>query len=787
MQGPRAGKVGAVFAFVVIVVLVGLAYLPLFFGQVLYQRDISRQIYPERTFLHSSFVQADSPLWNPLIGLGLSTLANPLNQIFYPPNSMLLAAHSPRQTSFFLFVHILLGAAGMMALARRLTKNAVIPALVAGLAWGLSGVTTSEVTAGLRLIAGAYLPWCAVGMLHLSRVIHEAESRRVCVGAAAGAAIPFGLCFLTGEVFFPFLTAAFALGVVVGDTLQGRGTGTAPSVRSWGWRFILGFGASAILAATLAAIVLLPLKRAVQATDRTVPLLRETAEVGSFHPWRLAEMIAPGAMGDPYAAYPAGSWVGEPGLGDRPLLYGCYLGSSVLLLALMAFGRGRRLASMLGVVAVLALFVAFGRHTGVHALVRTLIPPLAYMRGPEKYLSVFVACMSLLAGLGTARLLESSSRHLWLRGLLVASALVALALVASWLPPGMVQQIRSSAMAGLAVALAATAVAWLASRSARLAGSLLIGVVLVDLARSVFVLQNFGPTELLAAKPDAATAVLADAHLHGTLAPPRVYRSEVVDAAIEAAAPPTSVAQVQRNLVGTLIDNHAGSFGIATVPGYDAALPTTLSSLWQSGRAAGLDLFRLTGVEYVIFPGSMAASPGLRSMMDPMPGGRLFRVDGVLPRVYLAQAAAVLPDFLARRAVFAPDVIAGKQVILAPTPVSPASVVIGEPVAKEKGDCRLTAFAHARIEAECQTTTPALAIFLEQFDQGWSARVDGQSTAVLRANLTMRAVPLQAGRHQIVLSFSPPGLRTGVAISMVSLLAIALALLFGRRRRQWVV
>jgi hypothetical protein len=342
-------------------------------------------------------------------------------------------------------------------------------------------------------------------------------------------------------------------------------------------------------------------------------------------------------------------------------------------------------------------------------------------------------------------------------------------------------------MVGLVVALAATAVAWLASRSVRAAGLLLIGVVWGDLAPSVFALQNFGPAELLAAKPDAAIAVLADAHLHGTLAPPRVYRSEVVDSAIEAVAPPTSVEQVQRNLVGTLIDNHAGSFGIATVPGYDAALPATLSSLWRSGRATGLDLFRLTGVEYVIFPSSIVDRPGLRAMMDPVPGGRLFHVDGVLPRVYLAQAGAVLPDFLARRAVFAPDVIAGKQVILAPTPVSPASVAIGESVAKEQGACRLTAFAHARIEAECQTATPALAIFLEQFDQGWSASVDGQSTAVLRANLTMRAVPLQAGHHQIVLSFSPPGLRTGVAISMVSLLAIALALLFGQRRRPWVV
>jgi hypothetical protein len=785
MEGPRAGKVGAIVAFLALVFLVGLVYLPLLLGQVLYQRDISRWVYPEHAFLSSSFARSDSPLWNPLIGLGLSTLANPLNQMFYPPNILLLALHSPWVTSFFFFAHILFGATGMLVLVRRLSKGSAIPALVAALAWGLSAYTTSEVTAGLLLIASAYIPWCALGVLGLSRTICEAGTWRACIGAAGRAAIPFGLCFLTGEIFFVFFAATFAFGVAIGDRLQ-RGMAKPASLCAWAWRLMLGFCSAVVLASALAAVMLLPVKHAAQASDRATPLARETAEVGSFHPWRLAEMIAPGAMGDPYAAYPAGSWVGERELGDRPLLYGCYLGSSVLLLALMAFGRGRRLANTLGVVAVLALLVALGRHTGVHALVRVLIPPLAYMRGPEKYLSVLVACVSLLAGLGAARLLESSSRNLWLRGLLVAAALMALALGASWFPLEMVQQIQSSAMAGLAVALAATAVVWLASRSARLAGLLLIGVVWVDLAPSIFALQNFGPADLLAAKPNAATAVLADTHLHGTLAPPRVYRSEVVDAAIEAVAPPTSVAQVQRNLVGTLIDNHAGSFGIATVPGYDAALPATLSSLWRSGRAAGLDLFRLTGVEYVIFPSSIEDRPGLRAMMDPVLGGRLFYVDGVLPRVYLAQAAAVLPDFLAQRSVFAPEVLAGKQVILAPTPVSPASVAIGEPVAKDQGACRLIVFAHARIEAECQTTTPALAIFLEQFDQGWSARVDGQSTAVLRANLTMRAVPLQAGHHQIVLSFSPPGLRIGLAISIASLLVIVFALLFGRRRRPQV-
>jgi hypothetical protein len=781
MESPRAARLAPILVLVGLVGLVGLAYAPLFLGQILYQRDISRQIYPERDFLSASLRQGDSPLWNPLIGLGLSTLANPLNQIFYPPNVLLLAGHSPRSTSFFLFAHILLGAAGMMALVRRLTKNTAIPALVAGLAWCLSGYTTSEVTAGLRLIAGAYIPWCAVGLLNLSRIIRDGCSRRACAAAAAGAAIPFGLCFLTGEVFFPLLATAFAASVAIGDTLEERDQVATTRMGPWSWRLGLGGAVAAVLAAGLSAAVLLPLKHTVQVTARTAPLARNIAEVGSFHPWRLAEMIAPGAMGDPYTTYVAGPWVGEPGLGQRPLLYGCYLGSSVLVLALMAFGRKRRLAGVLGVLAALALLVALGKHLGVHAVIRRILPPLAYMRGPEKYLSLVVACLSLLAGLGSARLIADKQCP-WQRGLAVVAVLIALALGAAWFPLVMVGQVQASALVGVAFALAAVATAWMVIRSTRFAGTLLVGVVWGDLLLAVIGLLNFGSTELLAAKPDAATVVLADAAARGAIAPPRVYRSERCDAAIEEAATPTTVAQVQGNLVRTLIDNHAGSFGIATVPGYDAAMPATLSALWLGGRAVGLDLLRLTGVEYAILPSGSAEIPGLHPLMDPAPGARLFYVVDVLPRVYLAQASAVLPDDLAQRAVFSPQVLTGTHVILAPFPVLPASVPVGAPAMRDGGGCRLTAFAHARIEAECMTVAPALAVFLEQFDTGWSATVDGQAATLLRANLAMRAVPLPTGRHTVVLSFSPPGLRPGLAISVASLFVIACALFCGRRR-----
>jgi hypothetical protein len=764
-----------VWPFLLLALLVGMAYLPLFSGQVLYQRDVVRHLYPEQAFLHESYRTGDSSLWNPMVGLGISTLANPLNEVFYPPSALVMVAHSPRATSFFLFFHLVLGGLGIMVLLRRLAKVPVSAALVAGLAWCLSGCTTSEVIAGVLLVAGAYLPWCGLGFVHLARLVRGAAPLRQRLTGVAWAALPLGLCFATGEVFCTVLASGFAICVALGDAWATPAQ--QPPRRHRAAQVALGFCAAVGLAAALASVVLYPAQQAAQGTDRTSALPRQVAEVGSLHPWRVVELLAQGAMGDPYTSYPAGPWVGEPGLGDRPLLYGVYAGCGVLALALLALGRRRRLAAVLAATAGFFLLVSFGRHLGLHGVLRVLVPPLAFMRGPEKYLAIVTASVSLLAGLGCARILEDHPGPLWRRSLLVPLCLATLALAAGLFPRPMVESVRLAAVYTLGVGLAAVALAWLAGRAPRWAGPLLVGLVLVDLTRGVFALQNFVAPEQLGAPPAAARAVLQDARARGRLAPPRVYRPPAVDPAIASAKPPTSLAEVQRNLVGTLIDNHAGSFGIGSLPGYDAALPTTLSSLWQVGLGAGLGLLRLTGTEYVLLA-QTPQPPDLQPLLDPAPGVRLFRVAGVLPRVYLSRAKALLPDSAAKMAVFDPDVVAGRHVVLATTPAAPSTVAIAEPDATSPGDCRLTAFAHARVEAACEASSAALAVFVEQYDRGWSATVDGQPAPVLRANLAMRAVPLAPGRHQVVLTFSPPGLRTGIILSLAALVAW-LALLLG--------
>ena len=62
-------------------------------------------------------------------------------------------------------------------------------------------------------------------------------------------------------------------------------------------------------------------------------------------------------------------------------------------------------------------------------------------------------------------------------------------------------------------------------------------------------------------------------------------------------------------------------------------------------------------------------------------------------------------------------------------------------------------------------------VMRDSYARGWTARVDGTPAAVVRANGKHRAVPVEEGRHHVVLTYHPPGLWTGLAVTVAAALA----------------
>jgi uncharacterized membrane protein YfhO len=63
---------------------------------------------------------------------------------------------------------------------------------------------------------------------------------------------------------------------------------------------------------------------------------------------------------------------------------------------------------------------------------------------------------------------------------------------------------------------------------------------------------------------------------------------------------------------------------------------------------------------------------------------------------------------------------------------------------------------------------------------GWRAWVDGQPAPVLRAYTTLRAVPMPAGAHVVILRYEPLSVRLGLALSGMAFALLCLSAFHGR-------
>ena len=69
-------------------------------------------------------------------------------------------------------------------------------------------------------------------------------------------------------------------------------------------------------------------------------------------------------------------------------------------------------------------------------------------------------------------------------------------------------------------------------------------------------------------------------------------------------------------------------------------------------------------------------------------------------------------------------------------------------------------------------------VFSIPYNRGWSLKIDGKETPMIRANFGMLATPVQPGAHSVELDFHLPGKGAGLLLG-----ALGLALLLLRRRK----
>jgi uncharacterized membrane protein YfhO len=80
-----------------------------------------------------------------------------------------------------------------------------------------------------------------------------------------------------------------------------------------------------------------------------------------------------------------------------------------------------------------------------------------------------------------------------------------------------------------------------------------------------------------------------------------------------------------------------------------------------------------------------------------------------------------------------------------------------------------------------QAPASGFVVLADTYYPGWRAMVDGAEARLLRANYSMRAVPVPEGVHEVRFRYEPRLLYLGAGVSLATTLMIALLLLRGSR------
>ena len=369
--------------------LLALFFPVLFRGETLVLRDLVSFQRPIASILVRLLREGGGLLWNPWIADGQPFAANP-NSIVHHPLALLFRL-LPFEVAFrgIVLVPVLGSGLAMVLLLRSLGRSGPAAAF-GGIAWACSGAILSSTNLLAILLALAPLPAVA-GLARLAAL----GSSRFAGGALA---LVVGLELAAGEpsmllATLPVLVAALAAGASPGSE-AGPSCGVRPAGRG-----LARLALPLALGGLLGAATLLPAAALAKRTLRAEPGGLSAAEVDSwsFPPARLAELVAPAALGHAERDRDEPGWYFGgalyPGKG-APYVVSIYGGLLVLLLAATALRHRIREELPWLLLALGALTVAAGAHAPLLGWLRALAPPLESLRYPERF--VLVALLALV-------------------------------------------------------------------------------------------------------------------------------------------------------------------------------------------------------------------------------------------------------------------------------------------------------------------------------------------------------------------------------------------------------
>jgi Bacterial membrane protein YfhO len=155
----------------------------------------------------------------------------------------------------------------------------------------------------------------------------------------------------------------------------------------------------------------------------------------------------------------------------------------------------------------------------------------------------------------------------------------------------------------------------------------------------------------------------------------------------------------------------------------------------------------------------------------------LYENPQAFPRAFYVPGALVEADAARRlQALASGTVDLHRTVVLDAEP--PAGVAVGP--AEAAGVVQIEADRSELVQLRARTDAPGFVVLTDQDYPGWSVTVNGEPAPVLTANHAFRAVPVPRGDSTVVWTYRPWRVWTGLAVSLVTLMAVIVGLVTRR-------
>jgi hypothetical protein len=711
----------------------------LFFWRLLTPNTADRVIFPDGDFTGHYFAFADYqadrlragelPLWNPYNHGGDTFAGNIQFAAWYPPRWLAIALAGPDYTiedyQIEVAAHYGLISVMMYAFLRALIGRS-LPALAGAVFYTYSGYLTGYPMLQVSVLESvAWTPLVFLG-LHLS-----VERRGWWAGGVALAGAGLGLSFLGGHPQTTLQIIYFGLGYLLFGVYQKRIGRLGFVVRALVW---IGAGGG------LAAVALLPAQEFTALSAR-VGTLAYADKANGFTPRELAQAI-----------WPSVTSVWSP----------LYLGAAGFLLGVGALLRPRAEHTYWIAAGGIALLLALGGNSIIYDAFYTAVPGFNLFRQQERAASVTIFALSVLAAyqvhwLTVARSALAAERtrfavlsyaHLALTGLAFAAAVVGEFLGAPITP----RAANAISFAFIASLLFTGWRLWSQADPRLIASAALLALIVFDLFTVNTRSSNFVP----------------DTPENRVRLPPALEVTRV-------------------SVPGDIrwrVDGAAGLLGYGTywrIPDIYGTGPFVLAAT-DDLRAIPVDrLWEVFAVRYVTAIDEPPDPQAVELLAyDVNNAGQEFRLFEIVdPRpiahlVYDVRDAQGSREF-ARQIMADPHVDLREMAIL--TQPQPLDLPTERPENAAVTDFRMV--TPERVEVAVSTPDNALLTVAIPHHPGWRADINGERAPIYDNYAGLMAIPVAPGADQAVtLTFRPPSVILGAAISLLALISMA-ALVIG--------